>query len=232
MISCQELVRTFPGAAPFLFDDPISSLDHDFEWFVARRLVELAKTRQVIVLTHRLSLYGILEDLAKKEGDIWKASHYQPMCIEAYAGVAGHPADQEVWNANTKKANNLLITKLDAARKAGETGGAPAYRMLAQGICSEFRKLIERSVEDDLLNKVVLRHRRSITTENRLHAIPGIEAQDCVLIDTLMTKYSCYEHSQSREAPIFIPEEPELRKDLEELKAWREGLTKRRAGAA
>ncbi|MBY8960844.1 AAA family ATPase [Pseudomonas sp. MIS38] len=221
-----------PGAAPFLFDDPISSLDHDFEWFVACRLVELAKNRQVIVLTHRLSLYGILEDLARKEGEKWKTEHHQPMCIEAYAGVAGHPADQDVWNANTKKANNLLITKLDAARKAGEAGGAAAYRMLAQGICSEFRKLIERSVEEDLLNKIVLRHRRSITTDNRLHAIQGIEPEDCKLIDTLMTKYSCYEHSQSSEIPIFIPEELELRQDLEALKGWREGLTKRRAVAA
>lgn len=221
-----------PGAAPFLFDDPISSLDHDFEWSVACRLVALAKTRQVIVLTHRLSLYGILEDLARKEGDKWKAAHHQPMCIEAYAGVAGHPADQDVWNANTKKANNLLITKLDAARKAGDTGGAAAYRMLAQGICSEFRKLIERSVEEDLLNKVVLRHRRSITTDNRLHAIQGIEPQDCKLIDTLMTKYSCYEHSQSSEIPVFIPDETELRQDLEALKAWRDGLAKRRAEAA
>lgn len=221
-----------PGAAPFLFDDPISSLDHDFEWFVACRLVELAKTRQVIVLTHRLSLYGILEDLARKEGDKWKADHHQPMCIEAYAGVAGHPADQDVWNANTKKANNLLVTKLDAARKAGEAGGAAAYRMLAQGICSEFRKLIERSVEEDLLNKVVLRHRRSITTDNRLHAIQGIQPQDCKLIDTLMTKYSCYEHSQSSEIPVFIPDEPELRQDLEALKGWRDDLIKRRAEAA
>jgi len=221
-----------PGAAPFLFDDPISSLDHDFEWFVACRLVELAKTRQVIVLTHRLSLYGILEDLARKEGEKWKAAHHQPMCIEAYAGVAGHPADQDVWNANTKKANNLLVTKLDTARKAGEAGGGAAYRMLAQGICSEFRKLIERSVEEDLLNKVVLRHRRSITTDNRLHAIHGIEPQDCKLIDTLMTKYSCYEHSQSSEIPVFIPDEPELRQDLEALKAWREDLSKRRAEAA
>ncbi len=218
-----------PGAAPFLFDDPISSLDHDFEWCVACRLVELAKTRQVIVLTHRLSLYGILEDIARKQGEKWKADHYQPMCIEAYAGAAGHPADRDVWNANTKKANNLLITKLDIARKAGETGGAAAYRMLAQGICSEFRKLIERSVEEDLLNKVVLRHRRSITTDNRLHAIQDIEQQDCTLIDTLMTKYSCYEHSQSNEMPIFTPDEPELRLDLETLKTWRENLSKRRA---
>jgi hypothetical protein len=50
-----------------------------------------------------------------------------------------------------------LLTRLTEARKAGDVGCADAYRALAQGICSEFRKLVERSVEEDLLNKVVLR---------------------------------------------------------------------------
>lgn len=220
------------GVAPFVFDDPISSLDQDFEWHVACRLVELAKSRQVIVLTHRLSLYGILEDVSKKLGDKWKDDHYRPMCIEAYGGVAGHPADQDVWRANTKKANNILLTRLDAAKKAGDADGANAYKMLAQGICSEFRKLVERSVEDDLLNKVVQRHRRSITTDGRLSSVPTVNLDDCKLIDGLMTKYSCYEHSQSMEAPAFIPEEPELRADLDSLKKWRDDLALRRATSA
>lgn len=221
-----------PGAAPFIFDDPISSLDHDFEWAVACRLVELAQTRQVIVLTHRLSLYGILEDLARKVGDEWKAKHYRAMRIESYGGAAGHPADEGVWSAPTKRANNILLTRLTDAKKAGEAGGADAYRALAQGICSEFRKLVERSVEEDLLNKIVLRHRRGIQTDGRLRAIQDIGLEDCRLIDEMMTKYSCYEHSQSTEMPMFIPEEPELRKDLEALIAWREQLTKRRSAAA
>ena len=55
-----------PYAAPFVFDDPISSLDHDFEWSVACRLAELAKERQVLVFTHRLSLYGAMDDAARK----------------------------------------------------------------------------------------------------------------------------------------------------------------------
>ncbi len=221
-----------PGATPFVFDDPISSLDHDFEWHVACRLVELAKTRQVIILTHRLSLYGTLEDVAKKAGDAWKDAHYRPMCIEAYAGGAGHPADQDVWNANTKKANNILLMRLAAAKKVGDAEGAGAYRAFAQGICSEFRKLLERSVEEDLLNKVVVRHRRSVTTDGRLKAVSGIAPEDCVFIDSLMTKYSCYEHSQSREIPVLIPEEPELRIDIEALKTWRDDLSARRSRIA
>lgn len=217
-----------PMAAPFIFDDPISSLDHDFEWSVASRLAELAKTRQVLVFTHRLSLYGAMEDVTKKIGDTWKKKHFHQLCIEAYAGDAGHPVHQATWNAKTENANNILLDRLGAAKRAGNTGGGEAYRNLAQGVCSDFRKLLERTVEDDLLNEVVKRHRRSVTTDNRLGALSQIEAADCQLIDNLMTKYSCFEHSQSHEVPVFIPEEPELRADIEALKQWRTSFTERR----
>ena len=221
-----------PYVAPFVFDDPISSLDHDFEWCVAVRLAELAQSRQVLVFTHRLSLYGMMEDAAKKIGDGWKQQHLHQHCIESFSGVAGHPADQAAWNANTPKANNILLTRLGEAKKAGEASGADAYKNLAQGICSDFRKLLERTVEDDLLNQVVRRHRRTVTTDNRLALLTRITQEDCKLIDGLMTKYSCYEHSQSQEMPSFIPEEPELRGDLESLKKWREEFKNRPAGGA
>lgn len=218
-----------PYAAPFIFDDPISSLDHDFEWQVATRLAQLAQTRQVLVFTHRLSLYGAMEDAAKKIGDEWKTQHLQQRCIESFSGIAGHPADEAAWNANTKKANNILLGLLNDAKRAGETEGASAYRMRAQSICTEFRKLLERTVEDDLLNAIVKRHRRSVTTDNRLAVLPHITPEDCEFIDVLMTRYSCYEHSQSHETPTFLPEEPELRVDLESLKQWRDGFKSRRA---
>jgi len=50
------------------------------------------------------------------------------------------------------------------------------------------------------------------------------------MIDDLMTKYSCYEHSQSHEVPIFIPEEQELRADIESLRDWRKEFAERRKG--
>jgi energy-coupling factor transporter ATP-binding protein EcfA2 len=216
-----------PHNAPFVFDDPISSLDHDFEWYVAVRLSELAKRRQVLVFTHRLSLYGAMEDAAKKIGETWKQRHLYQHCIESFSGIAGQPADPAAWNANTTKANNILLDRLASARRDGEASGAEAYRSLAQGICSDFRKLLERTVEDDLLNQVVRRHRRSVTTDNRLSVLHLISQADCNYFDDLMSKYSCYEHSQSAETPSFIPEEPELRMDLESLKSWREEFKKR-----
>ncbi|MDE2772679.1 MAG: AAA family ATPase [Gemmatimonadota bacterium] len=219
-----------PQATPFIFDDPISSLDQHFESHVARRLAELAKSRQVLVFTHRLSLYGAMQDAATKVGPAGNKEYLQQRHIESFSGVAGQPADEAVRNANTKKANNILLNRLDDARTAGQEHGADAYRIQAQGICTEFRILLERTVEDDLLNQVVRRHRRSVTTDNRLGSLAHISDADCRFIDALMTKYSTYEHSQSAETPISLPEEPELRADLESLAGWREEF-KRRAKA-
>lgn len=87
----------------------------------------------------------------------------------------------------------------------------------------------DQSVEEDLLNKVVLRHRRSVTTDGRLAQLHGILPDECNVIDDLMTRYSCFEHSQSGEAPIIIPEADALKIDIEKLITWRKDLSERRA---
>ncbi len=210
-----------PHATPFIFDDPISSLDHDYEWAVALRLSQLARDRQVLIFTHRLSLLGAVEDVVKKMGDPWKKDNLVQRFIRAYQGISGHPTEEGVASVNTKRANNTLLNRLDQAISAGSKDGPEAYERDAQVICTEFRKLLERTVEDDLLNQVVKRHRRSVQTDNRLGALPRITSKDCQLIDGLMTKYSAFEHSQSPETPVRIPGDAELRADLEQLKAWR-----------
>ena len=42
-----------------------------------------------------------------------------------------------------------------------------------------------------------------------------------------MTKYSCFEHSQSNEAPVEVPVPDELKTDIELLIGWHNEFTKR-----
>ncbi len=42
-----------------------------------------------------------------------------------------------------------------------------------------------------------------------------------------MSKYSRYEHSQSSEAPVSLPDPEDLKVDIESLKAWRDEFEKR-----
>ena len=217
-----------PRLAPFVFDDPISSLDSDFEWNVAMRLGELARTRQVLVFTHRLSLLGFFEDVQKKIKDKWGGEFtIQKNYVEMYSGEVGNLGAMPGWTEKTTKLNSLLIERLGAANAAGKADGAEAYRNLAQGICSDFRKLLETTIEADLLQDVVVRHRRGVQTQGRLFKLPLLNKADCDFLDELMTRYSCFEHSQSSETPVVVPDEPVLRKDLLELKAWRDEFKKR-----
>jgi len=211
------------NSTPFVFDDPISSLDQDFEEAVVQRLVELSKTRQVIVFTHRLSLLGLIQDYGEKAG-----CKPHVICVRQESWGTGEPGDTPLWAAKPKKANNILLDqRLRDARDIYTSKGQQAYEVHAQSLCSEFRKLLEKTIEYDLLADVLHRHRREVHTKNKLNELAKINSDDCSFLDDLMTKYSRYEHSQSNEAPVSLPAPDDLQSDLEDLKNWRDDFYKR-----
>lgn len=59
-------LSTADDPSAILFDDPVSSLDYRWREGVACRLVEEAKTRQVIVFTHDIVFLLILRQLAER----------------------------------------------------------------------------------------------------------------------------------------------------------------------
>lgn len=209
--------------APFVFDDPISSLDQPFEEATAERLVSLAKTRQVIVFTHRLSMLALLEDAAKKE-------HIEPhtISVRSESWGAGEPDEIPIWAKKPESViNTLLSGRLGPAKRLFNEQGRTSYEPVAKGICSDIRIAVERMVEVHLLNEVVLRFRRSIQTQGRLENLAKITAEDCKLIDGFMTKYSRFEHSQSNEVPVPPPDPEEIERDLNEIKSWFDEFKKR-----
>jgi energy-coupling factor transporter ATP-binding protein EcfA2 len=217
-------VSSKPNGSTFVFDDPISSLDLDYEEAVVQRLVSLSATRQVIVFTHRLSLLGMIQDYAKKA----KVPVGQVQIRKELWG-AGEPGNESIEAAKPKAVLNEHLPKCIAVAKAAlEKEGAAAYRLHAQSICTETRKLIERMIELELLADVILRHRRAINTLGKLEKLADIRPEDCQLLEEMMTKYSRYEHAQSAEAPVELPLPDELAQDIATLKAWRDGLEARR----
>ena len=208
---------------PFIFDDPISSLDQDFEEATACRLISLCGTRQVIVFTHRLSLLALLEDAAKNAG-------VEPhiICIRGESWGTGEPGETPIFAKKPQGVlNSIKNERLPKARKVFEENGRPDYEPLAKSICSDIRIIIERLIENDLLADVVQRFRRSVQTLGKLHKLAKINANDCKLLDEYMTKYSRYEHSQPPEAPVAIPAPDEIENDLKIIIGWLEEFKKR-----
>lgn len=206
-------VTSKPNSAPFIFDDPISSLDQTYEEHTAKRLVALSERRQVIVFTHRLSLLGQLID----KGD----ADYRHIRREPWG--SGEHGDLPLFAKKPINAvRDLKNKKLSAARKALEEHGYDSYYPLGKAICSDFRILLERIVEFDLLGDVISRHRRDVNTKGKLHKLTNITSEDCDLIEQLMGEFSCFEHSQSDESPVEIPEPEILEGHLESILSWHE----------
>lgn len=202
--------------APFVFDDPISSLDYEFEKACVSRLIELSKTRQVIIFTHRLSLVSMVVDSAEAESE--------EISIRSYQGVCGLPSTIKPYSGKPEKGLNALIEKHRQATKVFDEQGFDAYEPLGRATCSEFRTIVEKSVEVVLLDEIVLRFRKSVMTgdkkNNKLSKLLRIQHEDCDLIEDMMTRYSGFMHSHSDEFPIEVPSPKVIAEDMERMSTW------------
>jgi energy-coupling factor transporter ATP-binding protein EcfA2 len=215
---------TGPGHnTPFIFDDPISSLDQDFEEKTVERLVDLCASRQVIVFTHRLSLFTLLQEAAVK-----KKIKPKIISLRIIGSQIGEPGETSINESRPDKALiKIRDHRLARARKILNDDGPGEYESYAKGICSDIRILIERLVEKELISEVVLRFRRGIQTMGRIHNLAKITSNDCKFIDDFMTEYSKYEHSQSPETPVATPDPEELEADVIKILDWLDEFKKR-----
>ncbi|MHA7111938.1 AAA family ATPase [Sunxiuqinia elliptica] len=198
----------------FVFDDPISSLDQQFEEKTVERLIELSKTRQVIVFTHRLSLLGQLNEKCDSNA-------IQIIGIRNEHWGAGEIGDTPLFAKKTNSAlKNIKNEKIAKAKKTFNELGSEAYYPYGKALCSDIRILVERIVELDFLADVVQRYRRAVNTMGKVQKLAKIKKEDCDMVDDFMTRYSCYEHSQPAETPIEIPEPVEIEKDVDKLLGW------------
>ena len=221
--------------SPFIFDDPISSLDQSFEERVVNRLVALSRIRQVVVFTHRLSLVTLIENTidrlkgqAKMEGKEAPVT-LQIQSLRRMGKVAGITNSLiSIRDANPQSAANRLrdeaVPQLGKLHAAGQ---AEEYEERVKSVCSDFRILVERCVEKVLMNDVLTRFRRSVETKNKIGSLAKITPEDCQFIDILMTRYSSFEHSQPDELPAELPDFEEIKKDVIALAAWIDGFKKR-----
>ena len=205
---------------PFIFDDPISSLDQVYEEATAQRLAALCKARQVIVFTHRLSLVSMLEKYSDKE-------HVKSTVVCLSRIRTGDISDLPITLSKTKPAANRLLGEgVVAAKKAAGAGDAE-YERVAKALCRDTRILVEQIVESDLLAGVIRRYSAEVQTKGRIEHLAKITPEDCRFIDDMMTAYSRYEHSQPDEAPVELPKPDEIEKDLQAILAFIEAVQKR-----
>lgn len=208
-----------------VFDDPVSSLDYKWREGVAWRLVQEAKTRQVVVFTHDVVFLLLLKQFAEEQGVTQLDQH-----VRQLSKGAGVCAEELPWVAMpVKKKIGYLKNEWQAADKLFRDGHQAVYEKEAKYLYGLLREAWERALEEILLGGIVERFRPSIQTQH-IGTISDITTEDCRTIDAAMTKCSKLlpGHDQAAAARAPVPEPAELKADIEELENWAAAIRSRR----
>lgn len=217
-----ELETTNNGSG-IVLDDPVSSLDHHYRLRVARKLVETAKQRQVIVFTHDIVFLLMLTRYARKAGVPLKESS-----LRRGGPRHGLPEEGPPWVAmKVNKRLGVLRNELQNAAAVLRKGDRPTYEQKAEWIYERLRLSWERAVEELLLNEVVVRFSDGVSTQ-RLKALTDITQADVQLVDTEMSYCSSFVHDESGAVNAGIPDPPLVEADIKRLDDWVAALGKRR----
>lgn len=218
-------LSTADDPSGIVFDDPVSSLDYKWREGVARRMVQEAKTRQVIVFAHDIVFLLLLKQFAREQGVEQLDQH-----VRQLSNGAGVCAEELPWVAMlAKKKIGYLKNEWQDADKLFRNGHQAAYEKEAKYLYGLLREAWERALEEVLLAGVVERFRPSVKTQN-IGTIADITRQDCEILDVAITKCSKWlpGHDQAPAARAPVPMPAELKADIEALEKWIGAINSRR----
>ena len=218
-------LSTAADHSAILFDDPVSSLDHNWRANVAKRLVVESLSRQVIVFTHDVVfLLSLVEKAEQLHVDL------KHQYVRRNPTGAGLSSQRLPWVAMKVKSRIGYLKDLwQAANKVYRYGNQDQYEQDASYIYGLLREAWERGFEEVLLGGTVERYRNSIQTQ---HAglLSDICRTDCDALDAGMTKCSKWlpGHDQSAADNALFPEPNELLEDVKALEDWVKTIWRRR----
>ena len=218
-------LSTADDRSGIVFDDPVSSLDYRWREGVARRLVQEAKARQVIVFTHDIVFLLLLRQFAEQQGVEQSDQH-----VRHLPNGAGVCTDELPWVAlPVKRKLGYLKNQWQAADKLFRDGNQAAYEKEAAILYGLLREAWERAVEEVLLGGIVERYRPGIQTQH-IGSIADITTDDCRTIEAAMAKSSRWlpGHDEAPAARAPVPEPAELKGDVDVLDNWVAAVRRRR----
>lgn len=189
-----------------VFDDPTSSLDHEFRRDVARRLINEADERQVLVFTHDFTFVQYLFeeqktiDLERGAKGLDTTGEFGYLHIDRTPEGAGVTTTESEWRqtpvAQTTKRIKQRIQNLRPLYKSDDS---VAYRNQASDVVGSIRVAWEALVEQVLLHGVVIRHERVVRT-TLLEKVLSLEDRDVKAVELGMTIESRF--MNGHKAPI------------------------------
>jgi ABC-type uncharacterized transport system ATPase subunit len=142
------------GESAIVLEDPVSSLDHDHREYLARRLVDEAKKRQVVIYTHDLSFLIYLQDAAAQENVELHGHTLESSLDEAGIVREGLPTKLMSPADRRKELRRRLKYELAPMFK----GKKPEYERDADLWVADLRKAYDQLIEDYVLAGTVRRY--------------------------------------------------------------------------
>lgn len=205
-LACFLAEYKMSGASiPLCFDDPITSLDHNFQNLVVKRIAELAKQTQCIVFTHNL----VFANELKKETDS-HGTRCDLIYIKKSGGQTGIKHTGE-WEAKPVNA------KIQHIREKLNELPDDAYQDI-RCLGAKIREIWEQSIEDILLNKAITRFSKDIKT-NCLEKVI-IDEEIYPLIEHGMSKTSEWTNHDQPENVNTVTTKREVKQALDEVEAF------------
>lgn len=205
--------RLNPHNRGLIFDDPVSSQDHERRERIADRLVELAKFRQVIVFTHDIAFF--LRLLAIAEG---QQVPVEQNYIRKMGDSPGLVQSDSPWIAKPVKARiGMLKERLVELKKIEMAGDPDEYLLAAKQWYVLLRETWERAVEERLLKGVVERFAPGIQTQK----LKKLEITEEMLsdIEKGMANCSQWVHDAAAGLNPTPPDTVQAQKDLDDIDA-------------
>ncbi|SFD94997.1 AAA domain-containing protein, putative AbiEii toxin, Type IV TA system [Bacillus sp. OV194] len=207
-------ISALPDNGGIILDDPVSSLDHGRREYVAKRLVEESKTRQVIIFTHDIVFLHTLQKHSKLQG-----IEYSCSTVRRIGRKAGIIKPEFPWiTQKTKQRIGYLKNQLPRLKKNEIEIDPDEYSAQVKDWYRHLRETWERAVEELMFNGVIERFEPNVKTQSLSKA--KISDDLVKRVTEAMTKTSMFVHDEPSAGGRFIPTNDEMKDDIAELELF------------
>ena len=199
-----------------VFDDPVTSLDHVRRERVARRIVELANRRQVVIFTHDVAFVVDLKRAAEAA-----SVEVVERWVTKFQSHVGRVSDGGPWDSRmVGQRIDDLNRRLADVRKARAKGDPGACQEVVRSWYQDLRLVWERALEEVVVGPVLVRGRLELRSSNLKVFVRFTETDDQEFQTAFTRCGDRGSHDRSSEFNRPLPPMSELEDDLDSLRRW------------
>ena len=201
-----------------IFDDPVSSLDHMKREAVARRIVELAKDRQVVVFTHDVAFTMLLRKAANES-----TVSFATRGIERQRKMGpGYTTSSHPWTAkDAGQRVQMLNEEVAALRRKEEGMSEEDYQLETEKIAGHMSQTWERIISQVIAEPLVDFMSLEVRV-GKLRIIGRVSEEDVKTYDDLYSRISGWasRHDPHPELNYSPPTVEQLKDEIAVIAEW------------